>query len=763
MTDPSPPPQATIRQGRRFSFSYGWIAPVIAAVAGAYLFYKSEIDVGPTITIVFENGTDISKGAKVEYRGVQVGAVQSVELDVSLGHVNVEAQLDKTATGLAREGSQFWVVEPEVSLGEITGLNTLLSGSYIQVDPGSGDEATHFVGLPAPPVVTAGETDLALILEADDAGSLQVDTPILYRGIEVGAVSAIDLQGERVRIDVAIDSKRAGLVQTNSIFWRTSGIQANLSPLDPTIDISSLASLVRGGISFATPQGPGDAASANAMFQLFDDPPDKLEIEPPQDGLKLVLTAAQAGIAENAPVYYRELPVGKVLQSRLNQDASGIEIEVLIEPQHASLVHTNSVFWNVSGVQIDLDLTDPKIDIESLKALLAGGIAFSSQGAAGKPVENGATFTLHDRQPTDGAGEAAGGRRFILVADELGSVAVGDPIYYRQVQVGKVGETELIPDGTAVAISVLIDEEQASLVRERSVFWNASGIHANLSLLDPSIDVESAKALLSGGIAFATPADGGGGPAAADAEFRLLSEEEGKKWTQPAAEGLHVVLSADELGSVAVGDPVYYREVEVGEVTAVGFQNGASSVLVHAVVRQRYAPLVQEGSVFWNASGLRTKFGLFSGASIDVESLKALFAGGVAFATPDIQGGSQAADGSHFVLHDKPEDEWLAWRPTVRLGPAEAGPPLPRIEMAAVGGFSVEDLSPNTYVATTASHVRQGPGTTYRVIRTLQPEESVEVTGKAVGVDWYRISMANDEVGYVWARLLQPGGAPAAQ
>jgi hypothetical protein len=288
------------------------------------------------------------------------------------------------------------------------------------------------------------------------------------------------------------------------------------------------------------------------------------------------------------------------------------------------------------------------------------------------------------------------------------------------------------------------------------VFWNASGVHANLSLLDPSIDVESAKALLGGGIAFATPAGGGGAPAPAGTEFRLYSEEEGRNRTQPAAPGLHMLLSADELGSVAVGDPVYYREVEVGAVTAVGFEDGATSVLVHAVVRQRYAPLVQEGSVFWNASGLHADFSLFRGASIDVESLKALLAGGVAFATPDIQGGSQAADGSHFVLHNQPEDAWLTWRPVVQLGPQEAGPPLPRIEMAATGDVSVEDLSPAGYAATTAAHVRQGPGTTYRVIRTLQPGETVQVTGKVVGADWYQIGMTDGAEGYVWAKLLQP-------
>jgi paraquat-inducible protein B len=222
-----------------------------------------------------------------------------------------------------------------------------------------------------------------------------------------------------------------------------------------------------------------------------------------------------------------------------------------------------------------------------------------------------------------------------------------------------------------------------------------------------------------------------------------------------------VALSAGQLGSIAVGDPVYYREVQVGEVTAIGLEDTASSALVHALIRERYAPLVREGSLFWNASGLHFNWGLFKGASLDLESLKALLAGGVAFATPDAPGGP-AANGSHFALHDKPEDEWLTWRPTVRLGPADSGLPLPRIVVAA-NDFSVDDLAPAAFAVQSASHVRQGPGTIYRVIDTLAKGASVEVTGKVQDRDWYRVRLGSDGVGYVWSPLLQPEAQQAAQ
>jgi paraquat-inducible protein B len=494
-TSQAPPPQATVRKSRRLHLSYVWLVPIIAAAVGGYLFYQTEIDVGPTIEIGFADGTNIAKGSKVVYRGVEVGAVQSVELDSGLQHVNVMARLHKPAAGLAREGSQFWIVEPRVSVGQVTGLDTLLSGSYIQVAPGDGAEATRFVGLANPPVLSPGGGNLVIFLESDDAASLEIGSPVLYRGIGVGEIAAVALpqDGSRVQLEAAIKPEHAALVRTNSVFWRTSGVHFDLQPLDPKIDISSVESLIRGGVAFATPGASAEPAGANTLFELLDQP----------------------------------------------------------------------------------------------------------------------------------------------------------------------------PAGSVIA---------------------------------------------------------------------------------PKA-GLHVVLSAAQLGSVAVGNPVYYREVQVGEVSATDLESDAGAAEVHALIWERYAPLVQEGTMFWNASGLHFHAGLFSGASLDLESLAALLGGGVAFATPN-QEGTPAKDGSQFVLHDQPKNEWLEWQPVVRLAPLAT--PIELTE-----GFSVEDLAPATYTVTTASHVREGPDTTYPVLTTLSEGTTISVTGKVEGHDWYRVEVG-DATGYIWAKLLAP-------
>ena len=219
--------------------------------------------------------------------------------------------------------------------------------------------------------------------------------------------------------------------------------------------------------------------------------------------------------------------------------------------------------------------------------------------------------------------------------------------------------------------------------------------------------------------------------------------------------GLRVVLSAAQLGSVAVGNPVYYREVQVGEVMATGLESDAGAAEVHALIWERYAPLVQEGTMFWNASGLRFHAGLFSGATVDLELLASLLAGGVAFATPDQQG-TPAKDGSQFMLHDQPKDEWLAWQPAVRLAPAGHTDRAGRRFLGRGPGACGPIPSPPT------SHVREGPDTTYPVLTTLSQGTTVSVTGKVQDRDWYRVEVG-DAVGYIWAKLLEPAQAAAAQ
>ena len=133
----------------------------------------------------------------------------------------------------------------------------------------------------------------------------------------------------------------------------------------------------------------------------------------------------------------------------------------------------------------------------------------------------------------------------------------------------------------------------------------------------------------------------------------------------PVSNGLRLQLVSSELGSIRRGNPIYYREIPVGTVTGYRLADPASQVLIFINIEERYKSLVTRESRFWNASGIDVKFGLFSGAQIRTESLEALLAGGISFATPEP--GEPVAAGHQFTMAKEPESQWLRWAPAISI------------------------------------------------------------------------------------------------
>jgi paraquat-inducible protein B len=138
--------------------------------------------------------------------------------------------------------------------------------------------------------------------------------------------------------------------------------------------------------------------------------------------------------------------------------------------------------------------------------------------------------------------------------------------------------------------------------------------------------------------------------------------------------GRLVILRTDHGGSLRAGVPIYYRGVEVGSVKETKLSADASAVEIHGVIRERFAALVTPESKFWNVTGMDVRVGLFRGAEINVESLKSLILGGIAFATPERVNDRPAQDGMVFRLYDEADKNWLKWSPSIQLSPQPASP-----------------------------------------------------------------------------------------
>ena len=232
---------------------------------------------GPEVTITFTDGGGLRpKVTPVKYRGVVIGEVTGVGISEDHKRALVRVRLQRSAASIASEGALFWIVRPQLGFGNVTGLNTVLTGPEIHVLPGKDDApAKHeFAGLDAAPV-GLGMPGLRIVLRAERPRSIKPNTPVNYRGVEVGLVQKLDLGPNSLSADVhvLIYQRYAGLVRQGSSFWDTSGVDIKGSLLKGVeINIESLRTIATGGIEFATPIEKAPRVKSGTVFFLHDKP-----------------------------------------------------------------------------------------------------------------------------------------------------------------------------------------------------------------------------------------------------------------------------------------------------------------------------------------------------------------------------------------------------------------------------------------------------------------------------------------------------------
>lgn len=264
-------PRADIEQRRKFSFI--WIVPFIALAFVAWLMVRHYLERGPTVVIRFEEATGLEAGAsEVQFRGAIIGLVSNIRLATDLRGVLVEVQLHNSATAVAREGSEFWIVQPQVTAERIHGLGAIVSGNYIEVKPGTGEKKLSFKGLEQPPILPYGAEGLEIVLLTPTLRSVPRGASVMYRGVKVGEVTRHELEttAQAVRLNVHIAPAYAPLVRADSKFWNISGVEVDVGLLGVDIRAESLRSIVLGGIALATPDPPGQRVKDGAVFRLHE-------------------------------------------------------------------------------------------------------------------------------------------------------------------------------------------------------------------------------------------------------------------------------------------------------------------------------------------------------------------------------------------------------------------------------------------------------------------------------------------------------------
>lgn len=334
-----------IRPRRLQRLSLVWMVPALAICLGLYLalnFYRQQ---GPQVTIIFDSAEGLIAGkTPIRYRDVNIGLVDDIILSDDLESVIVKAKMAVNARRFLNDQARFWVVRPRVGTSGVSGLGTLLSGAYIQVDSVAGGEfRSSFDGLDQPPLTDGNAPGMRLVLLSDQAGYVSVGSPVYYRQVKVGRIEARrfleDYQG--VEFDVFIDAPHHEIIRNTTRFWYISGFDFTVNSDGFRVNTPSLEALAQGGIAFDVIEEFAfpEPVKSGHTFQLYESQITAREAILRDAGVRTEFTVyfqgSVRGLSAGASVEFRGVQIGTVTDVRLTYDEvlDTVRVPVVIEVQ----------------------------------------------------------------------------------------------------------------------------------------------------------------------------------------------------------------------------------------------------------------------------------------------------------------------------------------------------------------------------------------------------------------------------------------------
>jgi paraquat-inducible protein B len=338
MSDELPVAVVRTRADRRLRISLIWAIPLVTMFVAAWLAWDTLSKRGQQITIRFDTAAGLQANqSRIRSRDVELGVVEKVVLGPNQRYVVVTARMVRDASPLLTDKAQFWVVKPRFFAGSLTGLETLVSGSYIQLEPGGdgGKPTTEFVGLEDPPVLRSSVPGHTFRLKSPRIGSLNPGSPILFRDLIVGEVLGWDVgeMAKEVTIQAFVRAPYDRYVHDRSVFWNASGASVQLGGNGLKLELESLRALVLGGVAFDTSDKAlaSPVADQNREFVLHADR-QAAETADFDRSLRFLsyFKGSVAGLDAGATVTLHGLRIGAVTDVTLDYDATADAVKVAV-------------------------------------------------------------------------------------------------------------------------------------------------------------------------------------------------------------------------------------------------------------------------------------------------------------------------------------------------------------------------------------------------------------------------------------------------
>ena len=385
-----------------------WVIPLVTLLVGGWLIVKTLSEQGPRATISFKTAEGIEAGkTKVKYKNIDIGVVEQIKFSDDFSHIILTVDFNQGSEKFLRRSTHFWVVKPQLSLRGASGLSTLISGAYIEIEPGPGAPQSHFVGLEKQPVVKSDEQGKKITLVTQNLGSVDTGSPIYYQGLLAGEVLGYELGNDRksTYVHAFIKDPFDQLIRGNTNFWNVSGINVSMGADGFKMQTESIRSMMFGGIAFETPETLEQATTDidNLIFTLHESH-ESIQKHAYTRKIKFIMffDSSIRGLSLGAPVEFKGIKVGSVLDVRLEFDrgSTSFRIPVLIEVEPQRIIERGNQGADTSN-QIFKTLVE-----RGLRARLQTGSLLTSQLFVeldmhpGSPINLSGSDTPYPELPT---------------------------------------------------------------------------------------------------------------------------------------------------------------------------------------------------------------------------------------------------------------------------------------------------------------------------------------------------------------------------
>lgn len=617
----------------------------------AYILYQDELSAigGVHFSLTATDNDGVNEGTSIIYRGIAIGEIEKVSLTDT--GVQFSARVEHQYQGLITSDSQFWLSGADLSLKGIKNLSRLVTGSVINVLPGTqaSDKAMQFeLASEAPDLLTQAKLKLTVV--ANTHTGVSNGAQVRYKQLPIGQITSINLSKDfsTVEYQIEILPEFKNLLTKGSFFIPESALAVDASLAGIKVKTRDVTTMLEGAISLI-PSNSATLIAPNSTLPLHESIESAQVLYAQQQMTHFTLTSIDgADLTEGSPIYYKKMQIGSVNKINWFAKTDKFNIDISIDNKFVALVKANTVFWRNDAVAINASLAGVDINVAPLKGAINGSIALGHIDETANPQITQPNLRLYDTKSL-ALMQAKVINLILPVSTKLAEKAA---IRYQGHKIGEISHVKLNQDLTTI-------NAQAYIYGQYANHFSASDseyfiVDAQISLAG----INAPETLLTGPYIGVIPGN------SLELVDSFVAQPHANFEASVPKDALSFQLVDDQLGSIKVGTPLFFRGIKVGQIDGYQLDKSGIEITLFAHVNAEYSHLINQSSQFWDASGIKLDIGLFSGAQLETGSLETILAGGIAFATRDTTSDSNGIDAtSRFPLHKNMQDEWIQWQP----------------------------------------------------------------------------------------------------